>query len=55
MAVEDEWERELEAEEDLDLLFVTYDANKITMEHLNAVIAKHGFDAQVKEETEANE
>ena len=47
--VEDEWERELEAEEDLDLLFVTYDANRLTVEQLLAKIEELGFEAKVVE------
>jgi hypothetical protein len=39
----------LEAEEDLDLLFVTYNTNQITLEQLLAAIADHGFAAEVKE------
>ena len=50
--MQDEWERELEAEEDLDLLFVTYNTKQITIEELIAIIAVHGFQAQVKEEAE---
>ena len=47
--MEDEWERELEAEEDLDLLFVKYDAKQISIDSLKATIAKHGFQAELKE------
>ena len=46
--VEDEWERELEAEEDLDLLFVTYNANRITVEQLLAKIEEFDFAAEVR-------
>jgi len=47
--VEDEWERNLEAEEDLDLLFVSYDANRVTIEQLLEKIKTLGFEATVKE------
>lgn len=47
--MEDEWEREMEAEEDLDLLFVTYDPERITIEQLQATISAHGFKAELKE------
>ena len=47
--MEDEWERELEAEEDLDLLFVKFDSKQITIEKLIAAIAEHGFEAELKE------
>jgi hypothetical protein len=40
----------LEADDDLDLLFVTFDQKQITIEELKATIAEHGFKAQVKEE-----
>jgi len=47
--VEDEWERYPESEEDLDLLFVDYDADKITVAQLMETIKQHGFEAEVKE------
>ena len=47
--MEDEWERELVAEEDLDLLFVRYDANRITVERLVKKISEFGFEAKVSE------
>ncbi len=47
--MEDEWERELESEEDLDLLFVSYDANRITVDQLLEVISEFGFEAKVSE------
>ena len=53
--MEDEWERELEAEEDLDLLFVKYNPQQITTDRLIAAIAEHGFEAQVQQEAELKE
>lgn len=48
-SVEDEWERELESEEDLDLLFVTYRPDQITLDELSRTIRDQGFTAEVKE------
>lgn len=47
-SVEDEWERELQSREDLDLLFATYDAQRVSLQEMLATIANHGFDAVVK-------
>lgn len=47
-SVEDEWERELESEEDLDLLFVTYEPAKVSVEKIKHTMKAHGFDAEVK-------
>ena len=47
--VEDEWEREIESDEDLDLLFVKYDSEQITIEKLLKTITAFGFKAAVKE------
>jgi hypothetical protein len=47
--VEDEWERELVSEEDLNLLFVKYDANRITVLQLLETISEFGFEAKVSE------
>ena len=49
MSVEDEWERELESEEDLDLLFVTYDARRIKVDALLDKIREFGFEVKVTE------
>jgi hypothetical protein len=46
--VEDEWEREIESDEDLDLLFVKYDSEQITIEKLLKTITAFGFKAEVK-------
>ena len=48
-SVEDEWERELESDEDLDLLFVAYDPQQVTIETIIATIEEQGFSAEVKE------
>jgi hypothetical protein len=48
--VEDEWEREIESEEDLDLLFVRYRPKDITIDELKKTISEHGFTAEVNEE-----
>ena len=42
--VEDEWEREMEADDDLDLLFVKYNTQQVPVEHMQDTIA--GFDIQ---------
>ena len=47
--VEDEWEREIESDEDLDLLFVKYDSEQITIEKLVKTITAFGFKAEVRE------
>jgi hypothetical protein len=49
-SVEDEWERELESEEDLDLLFVTYQTDRITVDKLLETIQAHEFQVEVKDE-----
>ena len=48
--MEDEWERELESEQDLDLLFVTYKTGLITVDEMIKTIQKHEFEVQVKDE-----
>ena len=47
--VEDEWEREIESDVDLDLLFVKYDSEQITIEKLLRTITALGFKAEVKD------
>lgn len=47
--MEDEWERQPESDKDLDLLFVTYHADQITVEQLIEKIEEHGIKATVKE------
>lgn len=48
MSVEDEWEREMESEKDLDLLFVTYDGQRVTVTEMLETIGKHQFEAEVR-------
>ena len=48
-SVEDEWERQIESEEDLDLLFVSYRPQEITIDELITTISDQGFTAEVKE------
>ena len=47
--VEDEWERDVESDEDLDLLFVTFDADRISVDQIINKIDEFDFDAVVKE------
>lgn len=42
----------MESEEDLDLLFVTYDAKQITVDQLLAKIREFEFEAKVSESDE---
>ena len=49
MRVEDEWERELEADQDLDLLFVTYDDSQVSLDTIKETIREHGFEPEVKD------
>lgn len=49
--VDDEWTRELESEEDLDLLFVAYDPRRATIDDMMETIGEQGFTARVKEES----
>jgi hypothetical protein len=49
-SVEDEWERQIESDEDLDLLFVSYRPSEITIDQLMKTISEQGFTAEVKEE-----
>ena len=48
--MEDEWERELESEQDLDLLFVTYETERITVAKILKAIQEHEFEVEVKDE-----
>ena len=48
--MEDEWERELVAEEDLDLLFIRYNPGRVTIAQLMATIQQQGFHAEKKDE-----
>ena len=47
-SVEDEWTREMESVDDLDLLFVTFDADRISVAELKEKIAEFGFAAEVQ-------
>lgn len=47
MSVEDEWTREMEAVKDLDLLFVTFDPNLISIEDLKKKIGEFELKAEV--------
>ena len=47
--IEDEWTREIETMEDLDLLFVTYDPQKITVEKMLQTIKNSEYDPIVKQ------
>ena len=46
--VEDEWDRDPDAIDLEDLLFVTYDANTIDQEQLLEAIEEEGFESQVR-------
>ncbi|MCH8922552.1 MAG: hypothetical protein IIA67_05325 [Planctomycetes bacterium] len=50
MSVEDEWQRDPDATGNLDLLFVTYDPQKIGVEKLTETITntKHKFEVEVR-------
>lgn len=47
--MEDEWEREPESEESLNLLFVTYRTGGVTIEEMLETIQNLGFAATVRE------
>jgi hypothetical protein len=47
-SVEDEWERGLESDESLDVLFVTYDAQRVTLDNMLAKVAEQDFEAKVR-------
>jgi hypothetical protein len=48
--VEDEWEREMESEEDLDLLFVSFKPQQVSLDLMLETIRGHGFEVEVKSE-----
>jgi hypothetical protein len=50
VSVKDEWDRDPEAEEVEDLLFVVYEPDTITVEQLLDAIADEGFEGRVKDE-----
>jgi hypothetical protein len=43
-SVDDEWDRDPDVEDTDDLLFVTYDADKIKQEQLLEAIQEEGFE-----------
>ena len=47
-SVEDEWDRNPEALDLQDLLFVTYDADKINPQQLLETIQKEGFEPDIR-------
>ena len=46
--IEDEWDRELDADEPMDLFFVEYDPSQVTVEKMREMIEEHGFNAVTK-------
>jgi hypothetical protein len=49
LSVEDEWDRDPNIEDTEDLLFVTYDANKLDVPELLKRVEKEGFKSEVRE------
>ena len=50
-SVEDEWERGLESDDDLDLLFVTFDPKQINVAKMQKTIrttTEHNFEAKIR-------
>ena len=47
-SVDDEWDRDPDVEDLDDLLFVTYDADKIKREELLKAIQKEGFEPVIR-------
>ena len=47
MEVEDEWDRDPEAIDLDDLLFVTYNPESVSIEKLRETIREQGFEAEV--------
>ena len=48
MKVEDEWDRDPEAVDLHDLLFLTYDPEQVSLEKLQTTIHNEGFEADFK-------
>ena len=48
--VEDEWIRYPQSTKNLDLLFVTFDPQKISVEKLKETIADHDFTAEIRDD-----
>ena len=49
--MEDEWQREIESDTDLDLLFITFHQQHTTLAKLLETIQEHGFRAEVEDES----
>ena len=47
-SVDDVWDRDPDLEDTEDLLFVTYNADKIKQEQLLEAIQKEGFESEVR-------
>ena len=47
-SVEDEWDRDPDAIDLEDLLFVTYDADKINQQQVLQTIQKEGFEPEIR-------
>ena len=50
MEVEDEWDRDPEAIDLDDLLFVTYNPERTSIDKLLEIIKEQGFEAEVREQ-----
>ena len=50
MEVEDEWDRDPEAIDLDDLLFVTYNSESVSLDKLLETIREQGFEAEVREQ-----
>ena len=48
--IDDEWDRKIESLEPLDLLYITYDAEQVTVEKMMEIVQEHEFKAEVKTE-----
>ena len=50
VSIEDEWQRDPDATGDLDLLFVTFDPGKISIEKLKETITgpDHKFEVEIR-------
>ena len=46
-SVEDEWDRKIESLEPLDLLYITYDADQVTVDKMMEIVQEHEFKAEV--------
>ena len=49
--MEDEWQREIESDTDLDLLFITFSRQQTSVDKLLEEIQQHGFSAEVEDES----